>query len=77
MERSGNLRTGTLCISASTSGVAYHDDFIESDGDVGVTLSAVLSNLDSTAGNETVEVQYVSTDDSSAVTMDYVVSEMV
>lgn len=77
MERSGNLRTGTLCISASTSGVAYHDDFIESDGDVGVTLSAVLTNLDSTAGNETVEVQYVSTDDSSAVTMDYVVSEMV
>ena len=42
-----------------------------------MTLSAVLSNLDSTAGNETVEVQYISTDDSSAVTMDYVVSEMV
>ena len=77
MERSGNLRTGTFCISASTSGVAYHDDFNESDGDVGVTLSAVLSNLDSTAGNETVEVQYVTTDDSSAVTMDYVITEMV
>ena len=77
MERSGNLRTGTFCISASTSGVAFHDDFIESDGDVGVTLSAVLSNLDSTAGNETVEVQYTSTNDSSAVTMDYVVTEMV
>ena len=77
MERSGNLRTGTLSISASTSGVAFSDDFIESDGDVGVTLSAVLSNLDSTAGNETVDVKYVTTDDSSAVTMDYVVTEMV
>jgi hypothetical protein len=44
---------------------------------VGVTLSAVLSNLDSTAGNETVDVKYVTTDDSSAVTMDYVVTEMV
>ena len=77
MERSGNLRTGTFSISASTSGVAFHDDFIESDGDVGVTLTAVLSNLDSTAGNETVEVKYTTTNDSSAVTMDYVVTEMV
>jgi len=77
MERSGNLRTGKFCISASTSGVSYHDDFIESDGDVGVTLSAELDALDSTAGNETVVVKYISTDDSSAVTMDYVVTEMV
>ena len=77
MERSGNLRSGTFCISASTSGVAYHDDFIESDGDVGVTLTADISALDSTAGNETVEVKYATVDDSSAVTMNFVVTEMV
>ena len=77
MERSGNLRSGTFCISASTSGVAYHDDFIESDGDVGVTLTADISALDSTAGNETVEVKYATVDDSSAVTMNFVITEMV
>tara|TARA_A100001015_G_scaffold85063_1_gene94494 strand:+ start:3165 stop:4769 length:1605 start_codon:yes stop_codon:yes gene_type:complete len=77
MERSGNLRAGTFCISASTSGVAYHDDFVESDGDVGVTLTAELDNLDSTTGNETVVVKYATTTDSSTVTMDYVVTEMV
>jgi|TARA_R110001592_G_scaffold17144_1_gene72679 hypothetical protein len=65
-------RTGEFVISASTTAVASDDTFTESGATVGVTLSAVLDNKDSTAGNETVALKYVMTDSSSTnATFDY------
>ena len=46
----------------------------ESGATVGVTLSAALDNKDSTAGNETVALQYITTDTSGspgAATIEY------
>ena len=64
-------RTGELIISASTNGVNFDDTFTESGADVGVTLTAVLDNKDSTAGNETVAFKYATTSTGSAATLDY------
>ena len=64
-------RTGELIISASTNGVSYDDTYTESGADVGVTLSAVLDNKDSTGGNETVALQYITTNTGSAATLEY------
>ena len=67
-------RTGELVISASTNGVSFDDTFTESGASVGVTLSAVLDNKDSTAGNETVAFQFTTTNTSGspgAATIDY------
>ena len=64
-------RTGELIISASTNGVNYDDTFTESGADVGVTLTAVLDNKDSTAGNETVALKYATTSTGTAATIDY------
>jgi hypothetical protein len=52
--------------------VASDDTFTESGATVGVTLSAVLDNKDSTAGNETVALKYTMTNSSSTnATFDY------
>ena len=64
-------RTGELVISASTNGVSHDDTFTESGSDVGVTLTAVLDNKDSTAGNETVALKYTTTNTSTDATIDY------
>ena len=65
-------RTGEFVISASTTAVASDDTFTESGATVGVTLSAVLDNKDSTAGNETVALKYTMTNSSSTnATFDY------
>ena len=64
-------RTGELIVSASTNGVSYDDTYTESGADVGVTLSAVLDNKDSTGGNETVALQYITTNTGSAATLEY------
>ena len=65
-------RAGEFVISASTTAVAFDDTFTESGADVGVTLTAVLDNKDSTAGNETVVLKYTMTDSSSTnATFDY------
>ena len=70
--RRGTLdRTGELIISASTNGVNYDDTYTESGTDVGVELSAVLDNKDSTAGSETVALKYTSTNTGTAATIDY------
>ena len=74
IERGTLHRTGELIISASTNGVAFDDTYTESTADVGVTLSAVLDNKDSTAGNETVALQYTTTNTSGspgAATIEY------
>jgi len=64
-------RTGELIISASTNGVQYDDTFTESGSDVGVELTAVLDDKDSTAGSETVALKYTSTSTGTAPTIDY------
>ena len=70
--RRGTLdRTGELIISASTNGVNYDDTYTESGTDVGVDLTAVLDNKDSTAGSETVALKYTTTNTGTAATIDY------
>ena len=64
-------RTGEFIISASTTAVGFDDNFTESGADVGVTLSAVLDNKDSTAGNETVAFKFITTSTGTAATIDY------
>jgi len=64
-------RTGEMVISASTNGVNYDDTFTESGTDVGVELTAVLDNKDSTAGNETVALKFTTTSTGTDATLDY------
>jgi len=64
-------RTGEFIISCSTNAVGFDDTFTESGADVGVTLTAALDNKDSTAGNETVAFQFITTSTGTAATIDY------
>jgi hypothetical protein len=64
-------RTGELVVSASTNGVSYDDTFTESGSDIGVELTAVLDDKDSTSGSETVALKYTSTSTGSDATLDY------
>jgi hypothetical protein len=64
-------RTGELVVSASTNGVSYDDTYTESGSDVGVDLTAVLDNKDSTAGSETVVLKMATTDATNPATIDY------
>jgi hypothetical protein len=64
-------RTGELVVSASTNGVSYDDTYTESGSDVGVELTAVLDNKDSTAGSETVALKFTTTSTGTAATIDY------
>ena len=58
--------------------MATHNDDYEETSDVGVTLSAKTSDGDSTAGNDTIRVQFTSTSDASTdVTMEYQVQILV
>ena len=74
IKRSTTYRVGELVINASTTAVSYDDTFNESNGSVGVTLSAALENKDSTAGNETVALQYTTTSTGTDATLDYQVT---
>ena len=67
-------RTGEFTISASTTAVGFDDTFTESGADVGVTLTAVLDDKDSTSGNETVAFKFTTTNTSGSpgdATIDY------
>jgi len=77
IERGVQFRVGVLTVNASTGYVSYNDDYEESNGDLGVALSAVVENLDSTAGNESVTIKYTTTSISTNATMDYRVIEIV
>ena len=70
-------RTGELIVSASTNGVQYDDTFTESGSDVGVTLSAVLDDKDSTSGSETVALKYTTTSTGTNATLEYQTTIMV
>ena len=76
IERASAFRVGTLTVNASTSAVTYNDEY-EENSDVGVTLSVELDNLDSTAGNETAIVKFITSSTGTAATMDHEVSEMI
>ena len=70
-------RAGELVISASTTAAQYDDTYTESSADVGVTLSVAMANQDSTGGNETLLLQYTTTDTSGSpgnATIDYQVT---
>ena len=60
-----------MTISSDGTNISFADDFNDSNASVGVTLSAVLDDKDSTAGNETIKLQYVTTNTGSAATLDY------
>jgi hypothetical protein len=64
-------RTGEFIISASTTAVGFDDTFTESGADIGVTLTAVLDDKDSTAGNETVAFKFTTTSTGTDATIDY------
>jgi len=76
IDRGSKFRVGQFIVNGSTSNVSYDDTFNESNGDAGITLSAVLDNKDSTAGNETVIVKYTTTNLVDA-TMDVEVLQLV
>lgn len=76
MTRGSAYRVGVLSVNASTSAVSYNDDY-EENSDAGVTLSAEMDNLDSTAGNETVKIKYITTNTGDDVSMDYRIITMV
>jgi peroxiredoxin len=64
-------------ISSAGELCTFNDDY-EETSDVGTTLSAITSDGDSTAGNDTIRVKYVTTSDSSTnVTMEYQVQILV
>ncbi len=71
IERGSDTRSGVMTISSDGTNISFADDFNDSNASVGVTLSAVLDDKDSTAGNETIKLQYVTTNTGSAATLDY------
>ena len=70
IERSSTVRVGTFTISMSTNGITHNDDFQESNGDAGVTLTAVIGREDSTSLDKSVIVKYATTSTGSDATMD-------
>ena len=64
-------RTGEMVISASTNGASYDDTYTESGSDVGVELTAVLDDKDSTSGSETVALKFTTTSTGTDATLDY------
>ena len=77
IQRGTLLRTGEMVIAATTSAVSYDDNSVDSGANVGVTLAAALDDKDSTAGNETLVFQYVTTSTGTAATIDYQVTILV
>ncbi len=76
INRASTYRTGVLTINAAGENSSYNDDY-EEIADVGVTLSAKTSDGDSTAGNDTIRVQYTTTSTGSNATMEYQVQILV
>ena len=77
INRGTTYRTGILTISAAGEFASSNDDYEESNGDAGVTLSVKTSDGDSTAGNDTIRVQYATTNTGVDATMEYQVQILV
>ena len=71
IERGSDFRTGVLTIIGKEGTTPTYNDDYEETADIGVTLSVTTDNLDSTAGNETFVVKYITTSTGSSATMDY------
>ena len=70
------FRVGTFTVNANGTSVSFNDDY-EENTDVGITLTAAMSDDDSTvAGNDTLTINYASSSGSDAI-MDHEVTEMV
>ena len=74
IERGGDTRTGRMTISSDGTNIQYEDDFTDSDADIGITLLAALDNKDSTAGNETIKLQYQTTNTGNTADFNYQVT---
>ena len=78
INRGTTYRTGTFSISAAGEFCTFNAAFEEATGTVGVTLSAITSDGDSTAGNDTIRVKYTTTSSSSTdANMEYQIEIMV
>ena len=74
IERGGDTRVGRMDISSDGTNIAYDDNSVDSDADVGVDLIAALDNKDSTAGNETIKFQYQTTNTGNTAVINYQVT---
>jgi hypothetical protein len=74
IERGGDTRVGEMIISSDGTNIAYDDNSVDSDADVGVDLIAALDNKDSTAGNETILLQYQTTNTGNTAVFNYQVT---
>jgi hypothetical protein len=77
INRGTTFRTGVMVISAAGEFCTANDDYEESNGDAGVTLTAKTSDGDSTGGNDTIRVQYETTNTGSDATMEYQIQILV
>ena len=74
IERGGDTRTGEMMISSDGTNIAYDDNSVDSNADVGVDLIAALVNKDSTVGNETIQFQYQTTNTGNTAVINYQVT---
>ena len=77
IERSGNIRVGRMDIASDGTDIAYDDNSVDSDIDVGVDLIAALDNKDSTAGNDTIKIQYQTTNTGATAVINYQITILV
>jgi hypothetical protein len=71
IERGSDFRTGVLTVIGREGTTPSFNDDYEETADIGVTLSVTTDALDSTAGNETFVVKYITTSTGTSATMDY------
>ena len=74
IERGGDTRIGRMDISSDGTNIAYDDNSVDSDADVGVDLIAALDPKDSTAGNDTIKFQYQTTSTGNTAVINYQVT---
>ena len=74
IERGGDTRVGRMDISSDGTNIAYDDNSVDSNADLGVDLIAALDNKDSIAGNETIKFQYQTTSTGNTAVINYQVT---
>jgi hypothetical protein len=74
IERGSDTRVGRMFIASDGTNIAYDDNSVDSNLDLGVDLIAALDNKDSTAGNETIKFQYQTTNTGNTAVINYQVT---
>jgi hypothetical protein len=74
IERGSDTRVGRMFIASDGTNIAYDDNSVDSNLDLGVDLIATLDNKDSTAGNETIKFQYQTTNTGNTAVINYQVT---